>query len=186
MITLAKDLEQYSPQQRGCYFTHERKLAMFKFYTKNNCEIECAIMFTINDCGCSPMLYPRPNDSVKVCVADCLNPRLHDCGCLPECNSLQYEYTTTEIPYSNILIRNRTFLGGVEISFRDNSIHTNARYSITSTKEFLAYSLGVLGAFLGFSVTCVWQLVYLFVARLWRLARNPINKAMFSFIRSSI
>ncbi|XP_054280133.1 pickpocket protein 11-like [Macrosteles quadrilineatus] len=178
-ITLARDLEQYTPQQRGCYFVHEKRLSMFKFYTKNNCDIECYINSTVSSCGCVPMLYPRPNKTVKVCVANC-EPAAHNCGCLPDCNSLKYEYVTKDIPINKAVLRNITILGATEIGFKENYFYTNVRYSITSAKEFLAYTLGVLGAFLGFSVTCVWKLMYSGVARLCKCnyARAPTRKTI--------
>ncbi|XP_054272501.1 pickpocket protein 28-like [Macrosteles quadrilineatus] len=153
-ITLARDLEQYTPQQRGCYFVHEKKLTMFKFYTKFNCDVECYINSTISSCGCVPMLYPRPNNSVKVCIGKC-EPSVQNCDCLPDCNSLKYELVTKDLPMNEEVIGNITYFGGAQLWFTENYYYTNVRYSITSAKEFLAYSLGVLGAFLGFSVTYI-------------------------------
>ncbi|XP_054287737.1 uncharacterized protein LOC129003467 [Macrosteles quadrilineatus] len=34
-------IKSYSHHQRGCYFSYERELSMFKFYTEKNCLTEC-------------------------------------------------------------------------------------------------------------------------------------------------
>lgn len=166
-ITLARaDLAQYSPQQRGCFFTHEKKLTMFKFYTKNHCDLECLVNAYVDSCGCVPFLYPRPNDSIPVCVMFCQQPK-YECECLPDCNSLSYEVTTQESAVSGLVLANVSVLGLLELKFKGKKYYTNVRYSITSHAEFLAYSFGVLGAFLGFSVPCLCQLFYSGLLRLW-------------------
>jgi amiloride-sensitive sodium channel len=95
-ITLARDLDHFSPEQRGCLFSHEKEMTMFKFYSKNNCYVECIVDSYLRACGCVPYIYPRPNASVDVCLFPCVRP-LSTCECLPDCNFLRYSVTNVRL-----------------------------------------------------------------------------------------
>lgn len=58
MITTAEGLRKYKPNDRQCFFNSERKLQFFKFYSKPNCESECAANYTIQECGCVKFSMP--------------------------------------------------------------------------------------------------------------------------------
>lgn len=66
MIYSSKDVRDYEPTSRQCYFNDERKLKFFKIYTKSSCELECLADQTLASCGCVKFSMPRDNDT-KVC-----------------------------------------------------------------------------------------------------------------------
>jgi acid-sensing ion channel, other len=58
MIITMEELRDYSAQIRQCYFNSERYLRFFKYYTQNNCEIECVAKLTLESCGCLKFYMP--------------------------------------------------------------------------------------------------------------------------------
>lgn len=58
LITTSDDLRTYSSDQRKCFFSTERSLRFFQFYTEINCEAECLANFTIIECGCVKFSMP--------------------------------------------------------------------------------------------------------------------------------
>ncbi|XP_054267249.1 pickpocket protein 28-like [Macrosteles quadrilineatus] len=178
-ISLARsDLAQYSPRERGCLFAHEKNLHLFKSYTKRNCELECIVELYLMSCGCVPYFYPRHNDSVKVCLHPCSRPK-YKCDCLPDCNYLTYDLITQETPGPLMEETNSTPRAYIQVMMRGKTFYTTIRYSITSFAEFLAYSLGVLGVFLGFSVTCMWRLLYFGAVNIMRTIKAYCTKEIF-------
>ncbi|KAF2903795.1 hypothetical protein ILUMI_02372 [Ignelater luminosus] len=121
MMTTAKELSDYKPKDRRCYFSSERKLKYFKLYNQQNCLSECLIDFTLETCGCVGFHMQRQN-STPICSASKLKcvigaraiylanevkkkvrkvnaeskDKIKDdsgekCDCLPACNSLDFE-----------------------------------------------------------------------------------------------
>lgn len=66
MIYSSKDIHDYSPQSRRCYFSREKELEFFKVYSKANCELECLTKQILAACGCVKfsMLH---NNETEVC-----------------------------------------------------------------------------------------------------------------------
>ncbi|XP_039295956.1 pickpocket protein 28-like isoform X2 [Nilaparvata lugens] len=116
MMTTSSNLRNYSPERRQCYFAHERKLAFFKVYTQNNCEMECQTNYSLKECGCVWFHMPRAKDT-PICGGkrhDCVlfkafEKRITDeihakfnnevgstCNCLQSCTSLAYEAETSQ------------------------------------------------------------------------------------------
>ncbi|CAG9799850.1 unnamed protein product [Chironomus riparius] len=111
-------LKQFSPEQRGCYFEAEKKLKFFKSYTKNNCEHECMINYTLSKCNCVEFSMPRTDD-LKVCDYDdknCYDSVLslwsnsfyqneenqekypdYPCDCMPSCTQIIYGLTERDL-----------------------------------------------------------------------------------------
>lgn len=58
VITTSEGLRSYTPNQRQCYYSSERRLRFFKIYTQNNCEAECLANFTSLECGCVKFHMP--------------------------------------------------------------------------------------------------------------------------------
>ncbi|KAG5675383.1 hypothetical protein PVAND_005291 [Polypedilum vanderplanki] len=98
-----ESLRSYSPEIRDCYFEGERKLQFFKAYTKLNCEYECMVNYTLNQCKCIMFYMPRKSAS-KVCDYEnysCFIKSLADwhketsknktCNCLNTCNNIEYK-----------------------------------------------------------------------------------------------
>lgn len=112
-----ENLQSYDPETRQCYYEKDKKLKLFKKYSRSNCQLECLAEFTRRHCDCIHFSMPRLKgdhvcDSEKslVCFDDAkkklmqLNmeeslstSKTYDdrgslaCGCLPACTSLQYE-----------------------------------------------------------------------------------------------
>lgn len=59
LTVTAKSVRHFDPNIRQCYFASERELNFFKFYTKNNCELECLANYTLKQCGCVQFSMPR-------------------------------------------------------------------------------------------------------------------------------
>jgi acid-sensing ion channel, other len=66
MMYSSKDIKDYDPVSRQCYFQGERILKFFKTYTKANCELECLAKLTLTLCGCVLFSMPRDN-STEIC-----------------------------------------------------------------------------------------------------------------------
>lgn len=61
----SKGLQRYTPYQRKCFYSSERKLRFFKNYTQNNCETECLANFTNIECGCVKFSMPSKTFCLK-------------------------------------------------------------------------------------------------------------------------
>lgn len=59
-------LRSVSPLDRQCYFSDERELKYYKYYTRRNCEMECDSQLLFRLCHCIPyyMAMTQPNASV--------------------------------------------------------------------------------------------------------------------------
>jgi acid-sensing ion channel, other len=52
IVITSDELRDFSVEKRQCYFSDERYLRFYKYYTQNNCESECLTNFTVKECGC--------------------------------------------------------------------------------------------------------------------------------------
>jgi amiloride-sensitive sodium channel len=110
-------LKSYSPNQRGCYFSDEKKLHFFKAYTRNHCYLECFANYVLENCGCVAFYMPR-NSSTKICGLE-NGPCLHKCNfkwplndemadgktpceCYPTCNDIEYNVQEIDTDYDSI------------------------------------------------------------------------------------
>lgn len=66
MMYSSKDVHDYDPIARQCYFRHERELKYFKVYSKSNCELECLTEQTMSSCGCVKFSMPHEYET-EVC-----------------------------------------------------------------------------------------------------------------------
>lgn len=111
-----ENLKSYDSATRQCYFEGEKKLQLFKKYTRSNCQLECLAEFTRRRCNCIHYSMPRlkgdhvcdSGESLK-CYVDAKKALMQQsmeqglrssknddrsemaCGCLPSCTSLSYE-----------------------------------------------------------------------------------------------
>ena len=65
-IYSSKDVQEYDPMSRQCFFNHEKSLKFFNVYSKSSCALECLSNFTFASCGCVKFSIPRDNVT-KVC-----------------------------------------------------------------------------------------------------------------------
>lgn len=66
MIYSSKDVEDYDPVSRQCFFNYEKKLKFFKTYSKSSCELECLAEQVLSSCGCVKFAMPHHN-STEIC-----------------------------------------------------------------------------------------------------------------------
>ena len=59
IIIASEHLKTYSPYRKKCFFSDERYLKFYKFYTQANCKLECRANYTLRNCGCVPQELPR-------------------------------------------------------------------------------------------------------------------------------
>jgi len=107
-------LQNFEIKKRECFFEDERSLKFFKSYTKNNCEYECLINYTLQHSGCVRVTMPRTKD-MRVCKLEDINcyhtvsdswpnfyysdPKHHEefpdfpCDCMPLCTQIKYTIT---------------------------------------------------------------------------------------------
>lgn len=73
-VSTSDGLRSFSPKQRQCFFSSERKLRFFKIYTQNNCEAECLANFTKIECGCVRFSMPSMeflSELNRFCQSNC-------------------------------------------------------------------------------------------------------------------
>jgi amiloride-sensitive sodium channel len=59
MTVTSPNVKNYDPHVRKCYFSYERSLQFFQFYTQENCHVECLANYTLATCGCVGYYMPR-------------------------------------------------------------------------------------------------------------------------------
>ncbi|KAL3273913.1 hypothetical protein HHI36_015340 [Cryptolaemus montrouzieri] len=72
LMSTSKSVESTPPEVRNCFFSKERKLAYFKYYSQNNCNMECNTNYTREVCG-SPfccLLHAKWSIQTKVDESD--------------------------------------------------------------------------------------------------------------------
>lgn len=45
-------VREFDPSERGCFFSNERELHFYRYYTRANCISECVTNYTMMHCGC--------------------------------------------------------------------------------------------------------------------------------------
>jgi acid-sensing ion channel, other len=94
-------LEQYSPEERNCYFKHEKTLKFFKVYTKLNCEQECLAEQIKSKCSCVQFYIVRDKNTQicgnddRFCVQQVTSNFMKtksNCKCLDPCEKIKYIY----------------------------------------------------------------------------------------------
>lgn len=58
LTTTSDGLRSYPIESRQCFFNSERQLKFFKFYSQNNCKIECLANYTLQKCDCVKFNMP--------------------------------------------------------------------------------------------------------------------------------
>ncbi|KAF2887052.1 hypothetical protein ILUMI_19121, partial [Ignelater luminosus] len=124
MMTTSTELKHYDPQDRKCYFNHERRLRFFKIYTQRNCLFECLTNFTYQKCGCVGF-YMLHDNTTRICgpaKRSCVKEANVEflireakfrhkkrsskqkkkvrCNCLPSCTFLTYEIETSQLNWN--------------------------------------------------------------------------------------
>nr|XP_023027175.1 pickpocket protein 28-like [Leptinotarsa decemlineata] len=120
MMSTSREVENYRPSIRQCYFADERSLKYFNIYTPDNCRLECLTNYTLNMCGCVNFYMPR-NHSTAICgngKVECMDDALYKmkekeveimlgessnsnsaCNCMPLCSELTYNTETARTQF---------------------------------------------------------------------------------------
>ncbi|XP_054286617.1 pickpocket protein 28-like [Macrosteles quadrilineatus] len=176
LIVPEKNFHSLKPSTKGCLFSHERRLSIFRFYSQKNCLLECRLNCTIRKCGCVTFNQPRFN-TTDICgkpkYRDCLTGVwCGHCNCLPDCVSLDYTIQLKEHGLKKNVNEHSDVHFRLKVVYKYNTFSTTLRHSINSMEEFIAYSAGILGVFNGFSIMALWEIMYFVVLRIWGSIRR--------------
>ncbi|KAK9500933.1 hypothetical protein O3M35_002095 [Rhynocoris fuscipes] len=181
-----KRLIRWAPQERGCYFQHERYLQYFKIYTQRNCEMECEANITELLCNCRAHYHPRTQD-IPVCgpaLFSCTEFRVGQvwnripCDCLPSCSELYYRTSSSKFNRDwskhiiNFKIPEKRHYSAIVIKYQDRNIDGLRRDIMVSFTDFIANIGGILGLFLGFSCISVFEIIYFVAIRYYTKRRR--------------
>lgn len=192
VTTVSPTLKHYDPERRRCYFTDERRLAYFLNYTQNNCLQECLSNYTRKNCNCIGFYMPKDKD-YPICGVgslECLHESKIDylkydkdeCSCLPSCTSLEYdmEISLTDWDWhraidalramnrkSIALEFDKVHLSKLAIYFKSNQFLSSERNELYGTVDFLSSVGGLLGLFIGISITSFIEVLYFCTLRLY-------------------
>lgn len=87
-----------------------------------------------------------------------------DCNCLPNCRIIDYDVDYQMVYESGL---NTTFsLSQMMMSFKDTEFDSQKRLSRSGTLDFLSYSAGLLGLYMGMSLLSIVEFCYFFTVRL--------------------
>ncbi|XP_047000469.1 pickpocket protein 28-like [Schistocerca americana] len=187
VMMTSESLVDYPPERRRCYFTRERSLYFFRYYSEENCRAECLVNYTVRECGCSAYYMPREKEvpicggSKMPCVKEAQSrfygdtKNLTACQCLPGCVEINYNIETSQSqilwrkyldfnPDAMQYFQNFTF-GRVVIYYQNSQFIPSFRTELYGFTSFLANCGGLLGLFLGFSVLSLVECLYFLTAR---------------------
>ncbi|KAK9883366.1 hypothetical protein WA026_001539 [Henosepilachna vigintioctopunctata] len=147
MSSTSSDVKSFDPDVRNCYFSKERKLRYFKFYSQNNCNVECNTNFTKSFCGCVSHYMPRDN-STPVCglaKLKCLDDAssflkrqdaddkvvsvLDKCDCRPLCVDITYDVEISDDEwhwYEQVLVQETN----------ENVVNVLENYTVSAVRIF--------------------------------------------------
>jgi acid-sensing ion channel, other len=159
-------LSSFPTNVRQCIFNYERKLSFFKVYSRSNCEIECQTEHYIKNCGCVKFFMVH-NESTRICQSaseikcfknaiKVLREAKTACNCLAACNDIQYDFATTNMPYSE----SDVFFSFMEIYYASDRFLKLQRTEAFGLVDFLSSCGGFLGLMLGGSVMSLIQIIY--------------------------
>lgn len=156
-------LRSTNPKDRQCYFSSEKDLLYFKYYTRRNCEMECDSRQMLRRCNCIPYYMPRIYANATTCFLrhfDCVfeterltidleNLKCKD-ECLSGCHDLSYypDMFVTPLASRDFNLQDSFFrniskevmhkdLAMVQIYYRDNFFRGNTKVPYTGFTEFL-------------------------------------------------
>ncbi|XP_031340950.1 pickpocket protein 28-like [Photinus pyralis] len=188
LITVSRELWNYPPSVRKCYFANEKYLASFLVYTQQNCLDECLANYTYSICGCTPFYFALVNESVPVCgpgrdhcvkesklnylkIEGNSESKEQQCECLPSCTSLSYDVETSQSEWrwkkafdAMNISRNKmcysAHFSTLYVYYKELLFLSCQRNELYGLLEFFSNMGGLLGLFIGFSVTSAVEILY--------------------------
>ncbi|CRL07762.1 CLUMA_CG020716, isoform A [Clunio marinus] len=170
---LDESLMNLPNEKRNCYLKDEKKLFMFKVYTKHNCQHECLWFYIRDQCDCIPF-YMFLSPSTTICSVDkkkCykeahktfweLPPEF--CNCLDLCENLEYIIEKRKSLFIKDIIEERLDnipKSFISIRFKNEEFYPLVTSSFMSSIDIISYIGGYLGLFLGFSFLSLMEIIY--------------------------
>lgn len=197
----SEELRYWPPDKRGCYYSNERQLQFFQYYTRTNCDMECEANMTLAACGCVALSQPRL-ESTPVCGTekqDCIILRMmhtaksvnedddNMCNCLPSCSELEYDVQVNSMPRNFSMAKGKhieDYIGShpklntiafVNVHFRSRKITAIKRVAVFGLTDFIANIGGLMGLFLGFSFLSAFEIFYFLFLRYSKSCWNDTN-----------
>ncbi|XP_066907785.1 pickpocket protein 28 [Halyomorpha halys] len=192
-IVASQHLNIYSINQRRCFFPGERQLAYFRYYSFNNCHLECLTNKTLEICKCKDFYMPTwdhdDSNTSKICTGDYSMRCIHhafdlwdknkqECQCYPTCTTLEYDSKTwyNVRPIENERASQRMNKTVIVVYSTDPDYIKSERRATYSLVDFIADCGGVFGLFCGMSIISI--LEFLYFGTLWFLeARKARRKS---------
>ncbi|XP_073831774.1 pickpocket protein 28-like [Musca autumnalis] len=182
----ASTLRQVAPKDRQCYFSDEKQLIYFKYYTRQNCIMECDAKMIMKMCHCIPHYLPNIFSNATICYLkdmDCLEraeslllvSTIEECKseCLNGCNEISHspdlfstEFAQHDYYLPDHFFHNRSLdemkddLAMVSLFYKYNNIRGYTKAPYTGLTEFLSQTGGIMSLMVGFSVICVVEAFY--------------------------
>ncbi len=102
-----------APPKRNCLYPDEKELNHFPAYSEPNCVLECAWRHAALKCSCAPWFLREHHPEVDTCEAhgnqcfieivrgryDLVGDECME-GCLPDCETVEYDIGPPEKKYS--------------------------------------------------------------------------------------
>ncbi|KAK4873970.1 hypothetical protein RN001_013330 [Aquatica leii] len=191
LTTISDELKSYSPENRKCYLSDEKRLLYFKVYTQNNCMEECFANYTLKKCDCQAFYMPKFHDGPicgpgkRKCIEESKINYIEvdgdKCACLPSCTYLEYDLELTQTNWnwhaafdvlrktglSSTIEIDNIHLSRLAVYFKDMQFLSAERHELYGIVDFLSNVGGLLGLFIGFSFTSCIEIIYFCTLRLW-------------------
>lgn len=90
---------------------------------------------------------------------------LKSCNCLPECNSIEYNYNIIRDAFEDLNVSENLSATAASIYFGDDYFIAYKRFESYGTVRLLSNIGGYLGLFLGASVLSLVEVIYFFTLR---------------------
>uniref|UniRef100_A0AAR5Q842 Pickpocket protein 28 n=1 Tax=Dendroctonus ponderosae TaxID=77166 RepID=A0AAR5Q842_DENPD len=182
-------LRDVAVQKRQCYFSNERPLQYYRFYSQRNCLLECQSNYTLNLCECVPYYLPK-NKQIKYCgkiEKFCVETAKNDmetvvgngsnCNCLPSCFSTQYTDLKSYAKLSDKISTADDFppvsstyftqnMAVVQFYFYNSKFTKELKSQLYGFTEILSNVGGLLSLCLGFSFLSLVEIFYFITLRL--------------------
>ena len=68
-VKASDDFKEWNDKNGACYFPEDKNLTYFKYYSQDNCLLECRIKKVARKCGCSPW-YLKHEEDLEVCTQE--------------------------------------------------------------------------------------------------------------------
>ncbi|XP_039293520.1 pickpocket protein 28-like [Nilaparvata lugens] len=157
---------------KQCFNTTEKTLDYYRYYTRQNCLMECSTKRALRECGCVLFFMPHNkstyicSDEYSFCAVDVAKATHYDtgekkfvdsCDCLPSCNYTDYKVISYEPVKETGMF---DVYHRVDIVFRSDVFHPKVRTYTYNNNVMMDATVVYLDAFLGISIMTVAEIFY--------------------------